>query len=224
MVSLSARGTRPCRRRPRRSARAPFPLERPTVARLGLANTAVGTFSWSTAVGSPRNSVRASHIASAVATGVRLMRLVTSPTAWIEGTLRARVLVDDHRAIGGELHARRLEAELRRIRPPAGGEHHEVGALDRAVGELDLDLAAAFGARPPARSRSGSRRPWPTSPRRCACRPPRRSRAAGACRGRRASSPRPGRGRSRRTRARCSRRRPRPRAAAGARGGMPRST
>ena len=54
---------------------------------LGLENTAVGTFSWSMAVGSFLNSVRASHIASAVATGVRLMRLVTSPMAWIESTL-----------------------------------------------------------------------------------------------------------------------------------------
>ena len=53
----------------------------------GCANTAVGTCSWSIGVGSPRNKVRASHIASAVATGVRLMRLVTSPTAWIESTL-----------------------------------------------------------------------------------------------------------------------------------------
>ena len=61
--------------------------DRPTVARLGLANTAVGTFSWSTA--SARcGTACASHIASAVATGVRLMRLVTSPTAWMERRAR----------------------------------------------------------------------------------------------------------------------------------------
>ena len=60
------------------------------MARLGLAKTAVGTFSWSTGV-RLRHSVRASHIASA-ATGVRLMRLVTSPTAWIDGTLEVEYL------------------------------------------------------------------------------------------------------------------------------------
>ena len=63
-----------------------FSSDSPTLARLGSVNTAVGTFSWSTGVGSLRNSVRASHMASAVATGVRLIRLVTSPMAWIEPT------------------------------------------------------------------------------------------------------------------------------------------
>ncbi len=54
--------------------------------RLGLANTAVGTYSWSTGVRVAPNSVFDSAMPSAVATGVRLSRLVTSPIGWIEST------------------------------------------------------------------------------------------------------------------------------------------
>ena len=54
---------------------------RPTVPISGVENTAVGTSSWSTAVGLLPNTVSAKAWPSRMATGVRLTRSVTSPTA-----------------------------------------------------------------------------------------------------------------------------------------------
>ena len=47
----------------------------------GVENTAVATFSWSTVEEAPPNRRSASAWPSRIATGVRLMRSVTSPIA-----------------------------------------------------------------------------------------------------------------------------------------------
>src|SRR5581483_816330 len=57
---------------------------------------------------------------------------------------RARVLVDDHRAVGREFHPGALEAELGAIRLAAGGEEHEVGLLVRPVGIADLETVGVL--------------------------------------------------------------------------------
>ena len=54
---------------------------------LGVLNTAVGTSRWSGRVGAPPKTVRAKQMPSWSATGVRLMRSVTSPIAKMLGTL-----------------------------------------------------------------------------------------------------------------------------------------
>ena len=51
------------------------------------------------------------------------------------------VLVHDDGAVGGELHARRFEAEARAVRLAAGGEQDEVGFLARAVAVGDFQIA-----------------------------------------------------------------------------------
>ena len=58
----------------------------PTTPISGSENTAVGMWTWSTAVGRPPNTVSANAWPSRIATGVRLTRLVTSPTAKMWGT------------------------------------------------------------------------------------------------------------------------------------------
>src|SRR5207248_209123 len=51
---------------------------------------------------------------------------------------RSRILIDDHRAVGGELYADALEPKLGGVRLAAGGEEHEVGRLVRPVGVADF--------------------------------------------------------------------------------------
>mmetsp|Transcript_19702 Transcript_19702/g.54108 ORF Transcript_19702/g.54108 Transcript_19702/m.54108 type:complete len:218 (+) Transcript_19702:201-854(+) len=59
---------------------------RPQVPMGGWLKTALGTFSWSGSVSSPPNIVLAMAMPSMSATGVRLIRSVTSPMAKIEST------------------------------------------------------------------------------------------------------------------------------------------
>jgi hypothetical protein len=57
---------------------------------------------------------------------------------------RSRVLIDDDCAIGRELYADALEAELGGIRLAAGCEQHEVGLLVRAVGVAHLEAVGVL--------------------------------------------------------------------------------
>src|SRR5437762_277174 len=115
--------------------------DRPTLARFGLAKTAVGTLAWSTGVGELRNSVLASHIASAVATGV--VDPVGDISDGVNRVYRAPgVFIHHYRAVGGQFHTRGLQAEVPGDRPAPGREHHQAVVLDAVVAEQDLDLRA----------------------------------------------------------------------------------
>jgi hypothetical protein len=58
-------------------------------ADLRVVNTAEAMRLWSMFQGLPPNTLSAKAWPSRIATGVRLTRLVTSPTAWIDGTFEA---------------------------------------------------------------------------------------------------------------------------------------
>ena len=57
---------------------------------------------------------------------------------------RLRVAIDDHRPVGGQLHADALEAEVRGVRLAAGGEEHELGPLVRAVAVAHLEAVGVL--------------------------------------------------------------------------------
>src|SRR5439155_1225008 len=98
----------------------------PTLARFGLAKTAVGTLAWSTGVGWLRNSVLASHIAEALADlGVEAAQ---QPAAAVRERGGHSHAVEDR----GELHRDVAAADHQRAR----GQLLEVEGFVRRDGEL----------------------------------------------------------------------------------------
>ena len=100
---------------------------RPTLASSGWQNTADGTSRWSALRGLLPNSVSAKQWPSISATGVRLMRSVTSPTAQMLGAV-----VFDHSSTAMAPALSSCTPTFSRPMPAgvgraAGGVHHEIG-------------------------------------------------------------------------------------------------
>ena len=90
------------------------------------------------------NTVSTKACPSRIATGVRLTRSVTSPTAIDRGDRGLAIVVDLDLAPAAQLHARLLQAQPRGVGLAPGGVDHLVEDLFVAVAGLDPDAAVAL--------------------------------------------------------------------------------
>ena len=109
----------------------------------GSENTAVGIWTWSTAVGRPPNSVSATAWPSRMATGVRFDAVGDVADGEDVRRRRARIAVDGDAAIVGDGDAGVLDAEIGDVGLAADREHHPLRGDPAAVAQ-HRGIAAAL--------------------------------------------------------------------------------